>query len=504
MQSIHSTMKSLRSVFVILTIFLFIEETISMTEVFLPRDGIKDPLAVIYKGETLSWELAIPHATDNVNLAGYYYEDDHEKTGRRDYFYIACAASRDEDKEKDVEKRWRATDESFKESIVFRIEDYESANVECTEKSTPSIQKLKLTDSMNNPMYCGKPDAELYEVGFPVLVSDESGVGPIAKFMSLYKICHSKAEGAGTLYTIHQIVSPDLLLLEKRTWSQPLISRAIKSYLDEDLRSVNNFYADTHIYRFVGPYFMPTRIWERTTMFPFNFTPVEHYSIFKGLLRFDKFIQLFSKTNKIPLTVYSGTYEKTVAIPYTEWCGLKKCSEDVSIGLFWRILVDSRDYAIVIVTQLTQIDCDFTENMLCQDDKTRFMLEYYGKGGKGGCMYKCPATDRMIEELGLPATELGLKHKGVLSLRVPKMKPKNQGTGGASDAGAQSHTEYVDVSAFMGDSAAFAAAVIAVDGFGGLASIMDMDSGDAGGGYGHSEGGNNDGPGEGGAGGPGE
>ncbi|XP_065215511.1 uncharacterized protein LOC135842095 [Planococcus citri] len=501
MQSIHSTMKSLRSLFVILSIFLLIEETISTKEVFVPRDGIKDPLAIIrvFKGESYSWELAIPHATDDVRLAGYYYNNKHDENGRRDYFFIACAVSRDNE---DIEK-WRETDESFKESIVFRTVDYEGPDTKCTEKSTPSIQKLKLTDNMNNPMYCGKPDAELYEVGFPVLVSVE---GPTAEFMSLYKICHSKAEGVGTLYTIHKIVSPDLLLLEKRTWGTPRIMHAFKSYLDEDLHSVQKFYTETksYVYRFVGPYFMPTKIWEETTRFPFNFTPVKHDSIFSGLLRFDKFIQVFSKKNNTPLTVYSGTYEKTVAIPYTEWCGLKKCSEDVSIGLFWRILVDSRDYAIVIVTQLTQIDCEFTENILCQDDNSRLMLERYGKGGKGGCMYKCPATDRMIEELGLPATQLGLKHKGVLSLRVPKMKPKNQGTGGASDAGAQSHTEYVDVSAFMGDGAAFAAAVIAVDGFGGLASIMDMDAGDAGGGYGHSEGGNNDGPGEGGAGGPGE
>ncbi|XP_065215509.1 uncharacterized protein LOC135842094 [Planococcus citri] len=470
-------MKFLRSLFTTLSILVLIEGTTSK-EVFVSRNTDEDQLPLFKKANSDQWELAIPHASsESVGEAGYYYDES------EDEFKVACPAYSEWASNK--AEKWRKTDKSFEDSQLFILMDYVSAEKVCALTARPSIKKFKKTDENNPPVYCGKSEAELYEVGYPVLTNTETLE---SQFIPFYKICHSPDKKVGTLYTINQIVSPDLLLLTKKKWYQPNILQAFKSYLDDDLNRINTFYKENEnfIYRFVGPYFMPTRIWEQTTNFPFNFTPIEYRSYYNGLIRADLFIQVFSKTTNTPLTLYSGTYETEEMITKSKFCGLRKCTENELIKFFWRILIDSKNHAIILVTQLTKLDCDLTENILCQDDDTRAMLETYTIGG---CMYKCPVTETIIKELGLPATELGLNIEGILSLRLP-MPAKNQGVGGSSDTDAGSATKYIGIGDFMGSSSSFAATLMGFDSE--LAQVVDA-QGAVGGnsysdGYGHSDG----------------
>ncbi|XP_065215508.1 uncharacterized protein LOC135842093 [Planococcus citri] len=481
----------------LLSIFILFEDSISK-EVFVYRDIDTAPLALIKKRNSPSWERAIPHKSPNKDTeAGYFYDDPEDEEGRKDEFKIACPSFGDQQKE--TEKKWRESDKLFKESQLFFIKNYESVHRICRDHAKPSIRKS--INDVGKPINCGKSGAEFYEVGYPVSLNEQNAYN--IEFIPIYKICHSGAPGVGTQYTIHEITSPDLMMLKYRKSYYIDPSKAFQSYLDDCPDCAAEFYKAKNryiVHQFVGIYDMPTRLWQWTTMFRFNFIQlsISDKDLLRGLQRADQFIQLFSRKTNKPLTLYSGIIEtKSKGITST-FCTAVHCGKNFIVKLFWRIITDAENNAIILITQLTRNDCKQTNNIrvICQNDEDRVMLEYYNDGG---CMYKCPVTDTIISELGLPTGLLGLKIDGVLSLDfdIPEEESNNlRRAGGSSDTNAESAAQHIGISDFMGDAAGFAVAVAAVDA--GLAAIMQAEAAAEGAADGAADGnGGNDGNGEG-------
>ncbi|XP_065219235.1 uncharacterized protein LOC135844808 [Planococcus citri] len=284
--------------------------------------------------------------------------------------------------------------------------------------------------------------------------------------MTVYKVCRSTDKEVGTLYTIHEIVSPDLMMLQYRQWYEPEPSKAFKSNLDGCVGCLGTYYRENKlfVYQFVSMFDMPTRILQLTTHFPFNFIPVKDREIFMGLLRVDQFIRLFSRKTNQPLKLYSGRYQTTVKIRPSGLCKSLSCSKNIPIELFWKIIVYNEKLAIMLITQLTQQSCTQTKFILCYDKNTIVMLETYKNGG---CTYKCPVASRLIYDLGLPTSEF-FELNGDLSLDFKvteeQLKYLRKLTGGPSDANTSSIVSHeVGIADFMGDAQKFEAAVRAVD-----------------------------------------
>ncbi|XP_065217654.1 uncharacterized protein LOC135843634 [Planococcus citri] len=445
---------------IILSILVLIEETVSK-DVFINANLPISPLALIRKPDSLLWKPATPfRSPHNDNEVGYSYSDVEDEHGLKDEFKIACAAS--SDRVKAIENKWKEEQSSSKlpeEKKLFFMQEfpeYEELSVVCREPAKPSIREI-YSES------CGKSTGDaLYEVGYPV---SKDNVGRGVQFMSVYKVCRSVNEDVGTLYTIHQIVSPDLMMLQYKQWYEPEPSKAFKSNLDGCVGCLGTFYKENklYVYQFVSMFDMPTKILQLTTHFPFNFIPVKDNEIFMGLLRVDQFIRLFSRKTNQPLRLYSGRYQKTVNIRPSGLCKALGCSKNLPIELLWKI-VNNGSHSIMLITQLTQQSCTQTKNILCKDDNTLVMLETYKNGG---CTYKCPVTSTIISEFGLPSLEfLGVYEDLLLDFKVSEeqLNYLRKLTGGPSNANTSSIVSHeVGIADFMGNVNKFEAAVRAVD-----------------------------------------
>ncbi|XP_065224128.1 uncharacterized protein LOC135848221 [Planococcus citri] len=156
---------------------------------------------------------------------------------------------------------------------------------------------------------------------------------------------------------------------------------------------------------------MPVGSWEVTTKFLFNYTPItRNVDVFKGMIRADTYIRLYSKKNNKPLTLYSGTHQRQIEETKTS-CIYQTCKSTV-IDSFWRIIIDDNSKAVMLVTQHTLKKCN-PELFLCEKN---LKVKTYKKGG---CIYTCSldGTDQQLKGLDLPP----LRTTGYLDLTFQKI-----------------------------------------------------------------------------------
>ncbi|XP_065224123.1 uncharacterized protein LOC135848218 [Planococcus citri] len=402
-------------IFASLLIFVIIEETTSDEALLLQKDNPGMPLAVIVTKEGDSSRTKLRLATpreyeQDRDYVVYHYNDSNDLDAPEEKFMLACPPYYLE-----VEQQWLQHDATSSESRLFTLIEYTSdrRDSECKERMIPSIKKIQKEENESKRKHCTRSEsqAEMYEVGYPVL-SNNAGTVQDIQFLPVYKICHLSAKGKGaTLYSIHRIEAPSLLfqreikeLPELYPWSDNLVS-----YLDENLKTIkplkyqiNEYYA----YQFVETDDMPIRSWERTTKFLFNYTPItKNEDLFKGVIRADFFIRLYSKKNDKQLTLYSGTHQTRIANDTGPvGCFKKLCGFTILIESFWRIIKDDSGKAIILVTQHTQRECGEDEEYLCEAN--RKMKKYEN----GGCTYTCsmhdPVHNPTLDLLNLPDIEI--------------------------------------------------------------------------------------------------
>lgn len=119
-------------------------------------------------------------------------------------------------------------------------------------------------------------------------------------------------------------------------------------------------------------------------------------------------VECWFQTNK-QLKLYSGTFRMTVS--NASCMGLCD-SQETEIDTFWKIIMDEKDYAVIVVTQYTLKKCN-KNSYICEENRATEQ-KYASK--KGGCIYTCSVNKDVINRLGLP--ELNIV--GVLSLTFPQ------------------------------------------------------------------------------------
>ncbi|XP_065223619.1 uncharacterized protein LOC135847829 isoform X1 [Planococcus citri] len=390
----YFTMNLLRYFLASWLIFMLVEEAVSLEEAVLHRVGYTSPLAVIKKQDS-SLQLAIPHTyTSNKHLCSYNYDDSEDKNGPKEKLMIACPAHGE--KQLQVEKNWKTgalatTDET---KLLF-LSEYKSLQKDAFCSSTdftPSINKVEENsdDQYDHVKHCNQLHADMYEVGYSVSNDEE---GKDIQFLSTYKICYSKTEGKeATLYSIHRIESPDLLftdVIRELTDYQPLWPIVHKSVLDSSLSTKKSFEGKAYFkYKFVGGDDMPSRQWRQTTLLLFNNTAItRNEDLFKGMIRADWYIRLYSYKRNEQLNLYSGTHQKVI-------------QDTPPVDSFWRVILDDGGRAIILVTQHTRKECG--QDYLC--GKNHQVKTYK----EGGCIYTCSldTNDNLLEVLGLPPLKI--------------------------------------------------------------------------------------------------
>ncbi|XP_065223621.1 uncharacterized protein LOC135847829 isoform X2 [Planococcus citri] len=407
----YFTMNLLRCFFASWLILMLVE-TVSSKEAVLRRLAYTGPLAVIKKQDS-SLQLAIPHAHESESyLSSYNYDDSEDQNGPKEEFMIACPAH--DEKQLEVETNWKTGVLATDETKLLFLSKYTDQEVSCSsEDFTPLINKVE-DNSDEHVKHCNKLHADMYEVGYPVSNDEE---GKDIQFLSTYKICYSKTKRKkATLYSIHRIKSPDLLFMDgirELTDRQPLMpTYHYESVLDSNLSTKDEesfkdiFY---YKYEFVGVYDMPNRLWRQTTFFLFNnITITRDRDLFRGMLRADWYIRLYSYKKNKQLNLYSGTHKKKDF--------LLKIPKSPPVESFWRVISDNDGNAIILVTQ-------YSEKILCGEDylcgKNRKVKTYEA----GGCIYTCSldANENLLQVLGSPS----LKITGELDFTFQTEEPEN-------------------------------------------------------------------------------
>ncbi|XP_065209402.1 uncharacterized protein LOC135837898 [Planococcus citri] len=368
------------------TIFKLVQEAVSLKEAVMLREYQGIPLAVIKKNNS-SLQLAIPHVYKPSTYhpyVSYSYDDSEDENGPKEEMMIACPAQGE--KQLQVEKDWKTRVLTTKESTLLFLYEYTNRDALCSSrKFQPSINKVEEnSDDLVN--HCNQLDADMYEVGYPVSNDDE---GKDIKFLSTYKICYSNIEDKeATLYSIHRIESPDLLFMgiirEPNEHATYRFWHYHESILDSNLSTIDSILdMKNYKYQFVGLDDMPSDPWKRTTYFLFNYTAItRNKDLFKGVIRVDWYIRLYSYKKNMPLNLYSGTRQKVI-------------QDAPPVDSFWRVILDDAGNAIILVTQHTQKKCD--QDYLCE--KNRQVKTYEA----GGCIYTCSleTNENLLRELGL-------------------------------------------------------------------------------------------------------
>ncbi|XP_065222355.1 uncharacterized protein LOC135846920 [Planococcus citri] len=394
--------------FISSSIITLIKETASLNEVILRRGRFRTPLAVIKKHDSTKLQLAIPRkCTKNHEFVGYQYDNSVDLDDRpKETLLIACPDVYRFGKQKEVESEWKKYHATSKESVLFFLMKYSTISpyLQCTSRVVPSISEF----SNEEAQYCNQSGSEMYQVGYPLSLHytiaenfENFKSTQEVEFLSVYKVCFSMAEGKGaTKYTIHRIESPALLLLDQIKQLPDI--QPMKSYEKSFLDSILNreFLEDEdkkyYAYQIVGTEDMPTGSWEPTTKFLFNYIPIaRNDDIFKGMIRVDYYIRLYSKKNNKPLTLYSGTYRAEIE---SNICIIMMFCNPTIIESFWRIIMDDENRVIFLVTQYTEKECGRT--YLCNTDRQEKTYE------RGGCTYTCslntPTNVNLFQMLDLP------------------------------------------------------------------------------------------------------
>ncbi|XP_065224127.1 uncharacterized protein LOC135848220 [Planococcus citri] len=292
-----------------LSIFLLIEKTNSSKELTLLKERQKTPLAVIKKYHSSELELAIPHKyKNNKQYVGYYYNDPEDDNDPKGKLMTACPTFLYV-KHVHIGGTPEVTHELIRPSnqrTLLELHDYKTRDAKCLLDLIPSIRIFEKKSIEAAMRYCSKLQTEMYEVGYRV---SKNAQRTDVQFLPVYKICYSKVKGKeATLYSIHRIESPSLLLLNQIKELPDLnpFNAYQQSILDTNLSTKKSFASKKYYaYQFVGTDDMPTGSWEPTTEFLFNYTPItKNADLFKGMIRADFYIRLYSKKNNKPLTLY--------------------------------------------------------------------------------------------------------------------------------------------------------------------------------------------------------
>ncbi|XP_065222834.1 uncharacterized protein LOC135847293 [Planococcus citri] len=416
-------------------VFMLVDEAVSLKEAVMHRDRISTgaaPLAVIKKDDS-SLHLAIPHAYQSIShLISYNYDDSEEK------MMIACPAYGEE--QLHVGKNTKPGVLMTQKSTVLFLNEYTEQDIFCrTLDFVPSINKVT-ENSDDHVKHCNQLDADMYEVGYPVS-NDEEGTD--IQFLSTYKVCYSNIEGKqATLYSIHRIQSPDLLLMSiiyELPDPQPITS-VYESVLDSGLSTKESFKGrDYYKHQFVRIDDMPNRPWKQTTKLLFNYTAItKNRDLYKGLIRSDWYIKLYSHKKNKPLNLHSGTHQKVV-------------KDAPPVDSFWRVILDDDGNAVILVTQHTRKVCG--DDYLCAKNLRVKTYE------EGGCIYTCSldANDDLLEVLGLPP----LKISGGMDFTLETDKTKKVTTGGP-ETSVSEPSQIIGIIEFL-DNESFKDALLNID-----------------------------------------